>query len=123
MLEKLTLPETNIAPERKWWFPIGISFSRGLCSGAKAMLVLRRVPRNFPLKNMAQTLHVGDPTAQKNQLRTLDFSTALMTRSCRGNWEKNQASPATLPKTNGKFTPENRPKRPKRKGSYSNHPV
>ena len=29
--------------------------------------------------------------------------------------------PGTLPETNGKFAPENRPK-PNRKGSYSNHP-
>ncbi len=28
----------------------------------------------------------------------------------------------TLPETNSKFAPENRPKRPKRKRSYSNHP-
>ena len=35
-----TLPETNIAP-KNWWFPIGISFSRGLFSGA--MLVSGRV--------------------------------------------------------------------------------
>ena len=34
-----TLPETN-----EWWFPIGISFSRGLFSGAmSAMVVLGRV--------------------------------------------------------------------------------
>ena len=35
-----TLPETKIAP-KKWWFPIGISFSRGLFSGS--MLVSGRV--------------------------------------------------------------------------------
>jgi len=33
-----TLPETNMAPE-KWWFPIGISFSRGLFSGATLVSV------------------------------------------------------------------------------------
>ena len=30
--------------------------------------------------------------------------------------------PTTLPETNSEFAPENRPKRPKRKGSFSNHP-
>ena len=36
----VTLPKTNIAP-KKWWFPIGFSFSRGSFSGA--MLVSGRV--------------------------------------------------------------------------------
>ena len=34
-----TLPETNSKSAWKWWFPIGISFSRGLFSGA--MLIWR----------------------------------------------------------------------------------
>ena len=38
-----TLPKTNIALKR-WWFPIGTSFSRGLFSGA--MLVSGRVITN-----------------------------------------------------------------------------
>ncbi len=32
LTKKSTLPKTNIAP-KKWWLPIGISFSRGLFSG------------------------------------------------------------------------------------------
>ena len=40
LLITFTLPETSIAP-KKWWFPIGISFSRGVFSGA--MLVSGRV--------------------------------------------------------------------------------
>ena len=42
---KFTLPKTNIAP-KKWWFPIGISFSKGLFSGA--MLVSGRVTNIAP---------------------------------------------------------------------------
>ena len=41
---KCTLPETNSSPLKRW-FPIGISFSRGLFSSA--MLVSGRVPPNL----------------------------------------------------------------------------
>ena len=37
----ITLPKTNIVPQQ-WWFPIGISFSNGLFSGA-TMFILGRV--------------------------------------------------------------------------------
>ena len=42
MAGPFTLPKTNIAPKR-WWFSIGISFSRGSFSGA--MLVSERLIR------------------------------------------------------------------------------
>ena len=44
-----TPPKFNIAPE-KWWFPVGISFSSGLFSGA--MLVSGRV-LSFTLEKFA----------------------------------------------------------------------
>ena len=46
VIRTVTLPKTNIAP-KIWWFPIGISFSKGLFSGAK-MLVSGRVYRGIP---------------------------------------------------------------------------
>ena len=40
-----TLPQTKISP-KKWWFPIGISFSSGLFSGDMLLLVSGRgIPR------------------------------------------------------------------------------
>jgi len=40
------------------------------------------LPRNFRQKHGVFTVHVGDPTTRFFS-HTLDFSTALMTRSCR----------------------------------------